>query len=118
MKSSTCKGSNNQFLEEYHSEVAARIDAERIKKEYDRDVEPYQCRTCSYWHVQTVSKTRQCMFCTDSALFLKDIYSTRQEAEVVAARVGKENRIKLYPYKCPHTSGWHLTKAVPNKKSR
>jgi len=21
----------------------------------------------------------------------------------------------LYPYKCPHSSGWHLTKSVPGR---
>ena len=110
MKSTTCRGSNNQYLEEYHSETAARIDAERIKKEYGTDLTPQVCRKCGYWHLQAVRKARQCMFCTDSALFLKDIYSTRQEAEEVARRIGKEKRIQLIPYKCKYGIGWHLTK--------
>jgi hypothetical protein len=110
MKSTSCKGSNNQYLEEYHSEAAALFDAERIKKEFGHDLQPYVCRACGYWHLTSESKTRQCMFCTDSALFLKDIYTTRQEAEAVATRVGKQSKIRLFPYKCPYSSGWHLTK--------
>lgn len=116
MKSPTCKGSSNQYLEEYHSEAAARIDAERIKKEFGHDLVPQTCRTCGYWHLRAGSKTRLCMFCTDSALFFKDLYATRQEAEAMAARIGKEKKIKLYPYKCPHSGGWHLTKAGPTKQ--
>ena len=110
VKSKTCKGSNNQYLEEYLSEFAARIDAERIKKEFGHDLSPYSCRACGYWHLAPVSKTRVCMFCTDSGLFLKDIYPTRNDAINVAQRVMKEKRIQLFPYKCPYSSGWHLSK--------
>jgi len=118
MKSATCKGSNNQFLEEYLSESAAIIDAQRIKKEFGHDLTAYLCRTCSYWHLTAVNKTRLCMFCTDSSLFLKDIYSTRSDAETVAVKMAKEKRIKLYPYKCPHSSGWHLTKTDTVRKNK
>jgi hypothetical protein len=113
MKSTTCKGSNNLYLEEYLSESAARFEAERIKKEYDRDLSPYLCRTCGYWHLAPVSKTRVCMFCTDSGLFQKDIYPTRNDALVVAQKISKEKRIQLYPYKCKYSNGWHLTKNRP-----
>jgi len=118
MKSATCKGSNNQFLEEYLSESAAIIDAQRIKKEFGHDLKAYLCRTCSYWHLTAVNKTRLCMFCTDSSLFLKDIYSTRSDAETVAVKMAREKRIKLYPYKCPHSSGWHLTKTDTVRKNK
>ena len=110
MKSYTCKGSNGQYLEEYHSEAAALIDGERIKKEFGHDLTPQSCRTCGYWHLTAISKSRQCMFCTDSALFLKDLYATRQEAEDIAMRIGREKKIRLFPYKCPYSNGWHLTK--------
>jgi hypothetical protein len=109
MKSIKCKGSSNQFLEEYLSETAATIDAERILKEFGHELKPYVCGACGYWHIKAENKTRQCMFCTDSALFLKDLYATRQDAEAIAIRMAKEKRIKLYPYKCPHNSGWHLS---------
>ena len=117
MKSPTCKGSNNQYLEEYHSEVAARIDAERIKKEFGHDLVPQSCRTCGYWHLAPVSKSRQCQFCTDSALFQKDLYATRQEAEATARHLFMEKKIQLSAYKCPHSSGWHLTHGDRGKKS-
>ena len=118
MKSSTCKGSNGQYLEEYHSEAAALIDAERIKKEFGHDLAPQSCRTCGYWHLTSANKNRQCMHCTDSALFQKDLYVTQHEAEATAWKIGKEKKIKLFPYKCPYSSGWHLTKAEVGKQKR
>ena len=113
VKSKTCKGPNNQYLEEYLSETAARIDAERIKKEFGHDLTPYSCRVCNYWHLSGEKKTRVCMFCTDSGLFLKDIYPTRTDALAIAQRMAKERKILLYPYKCRYSDGWHLTKKKP-----
>ena len=118
MKSTTCKGSNSQYLEEYHSEAAAHIAAERIKKEFGRDLTPQVCRTCGYWHLMPVYKSKLCIHCTDSALFQKDLYATRIESEVMAQRVIKEKRIKLFPYKCPYSSGWHLTHVDPGKRTK
>jgi len=118
MKSTTCTGSNNQYLEEYHNEAAARIGSEIIKQQYGHDLVPYLCRKCQYWHLQPVTTTRLCMFCTDSALFQKDIYATRQDAEAKAKYLEKEKRIKLYPYKCPYSNGWHLSHLDAGKKKR
>ncbi len=118
LKSPTCKGSNGQYLDEFHSEAATIIEAERRKKEYGNDLIPYVCRTCGYWHLAAVSKTRICMYCTDSALFQKDLYATQLEAEGMARMIGKEKRIRLYAYKCPHGSGWHLTKGEVGKMRR
>lgn len=110
MKSTTCKGNSNQYLEEYLSESAARTDAERIEKEFGQNRSPYLCRTCHYWHLAPVNKTRVCMFCTDSGLFQKDIYPTRNDALILAQKLAREKKIKLYPYKCRYSDGWHLTK--------
>jgi len=118
MKSSTCKGSNGQYLEEYHSEAAAFIGAQRIKKEFGHDLMPQVCRACGYWHLTSASKSRQCLYCTDSALFQKDLYATQHEAEAMARKIGREKKIKLFAYKCPHSSGWHLTKVEPAKLKR
>ena len=92
MRSTTCRGSNNQFLEEYHSLTAAEMAAEETKRNYGHTLTPAKCRACGYWHLTTVTTRRQCMFCTDRALFLKDIYSTREEAlrtAVQADRAGE-----------------------------
>ncbi len=110
MRSTTCRGSNNQFLEEYHSLVAAEMAVEETKARYGHTLTPAKCRACGYWHLTTVATRRQCMFCTDRALFLKDIYSTREEAQRTAEHLRKEKKVQLLPYKCPHGSGWHLTK--------
>jgi hypothetical protein len=106
MKSATCTGTNGQYLEEYHSQAAAEIAAE----ERDGKFEVIRCRRCNWWHLTPLVSRKQCMFCTDSALFLKDIYATKEDALRTADHLWKEKKIKLLPYKCPHSSGWHLTK--------
>ena len=116
MRSSTCKGANGQFLEEYHSKSAADIAAADLQRQYGNVLNPYQCRGCGYWHLATGTTRKQCHFCTDSSLFLKDIYSTREEAQSTAAHMRHEKKLVLYPYRCPHGSGWHLTKRDPGKK--
>lgn len=112
MKSTTCKGQNGQYLEEYHSHSAAAIAAEEIKMRFGHDLVPAQCRACGYWHLNPVNTRKQCYHCTDSALFLKDIYPTRMEAQSTADWMRKEKKIQIYPYKCPHGSGWHLSKSA------
>ena len=111
MRSRTCKGTNGQFLEEYHSQGAASIAAEELEKSFGNKLGPYQCRACGYWHLSNAAPVRkQCHFCMDSSLFHKDIYSTKEEAQSTAAYLRKEKKVQLFPYKCPHGSGWHLTK--------
>jgi hypothetical protein len=121
MRSTTCKGNNGQYLEEYHSQTTAAMGAEEIQKSYGHKLTPYQCRACGYWHLGVVNTHLQCMLCTDSSLFLKDLYSSKEEAKSTADWLRREKKIQLYPYKCPHTNGWHLTKSEPgrgNKKMR
>ena len=110
MKSRTCKGNNGQYLEEYHSKAAADIASDEARDRLTYPLLPYSCRTCGYWHLAPATTRRQCMFCTDRALFLKDIYVDKAEAQQIADQVRREKRIQLHPYKCPHGSGWHLTK--------
>ncbi len=117
MKSPTCKGPNGKFLEEYHSRSAADLAAEDIKLNFGYELYPSLCRSCGYWHLAPVNTRKQCFHCTDSALFLKDLYASKNEALSSAEWVRKEKKIQLYPYKCPHSNGWHLTKAAPGKKS-
>ena len=118
MRSTTCKGNNGQFLEEYHSQSAAALDAEETQKKYGYKLTPIQCRRCGYWHLTVVDTRKQCMLCTDSGLFLKDLYATKEEALSTAAWLKRERKVQLYPYKCPHTSGWHLTKSEPGRNSK
>ncbi len=116
MRSITCKGSNGQFLEEYHSQTAAFIAAEETLASYGRAVTPIQCRKCGYWHLTAATTRPTCRLCTDSGLFFKDLYSSKTEAQQTADWIRRERKIQLYTYKCPHTMGWHLTKTVPGKR--
>lgn len=110
MRSTTCKGTNGQYLEEYHNQAAAALAAEERLGQSGYRLAPYQCRACGYWHLAPVQTRRQCFLCSDSALFHKDIYPSREEAQKTADWMRKEKRIQVYPYRCPHGSGWHLTK--------
>lgn len=118
MKSTTCKGSNGQFLEEYHSQSAAALASEEIKIQYGHDLSPTQCRACGYWHLVHVNTRKQCFQCTDSGLFLKDLYPTRAEAQKTADWIRTQKKVQLYPYKCPHSSGWHLTKTLLGSRGK
>ncbi len=115
MKSNTCKGTNNKYLEEYHSETAAGMGAEEIQKSYGYKMTPFQCRSCGYWHLKSITTRQQCLICTDSSLFLKDLYSSKAEAEATVDRLRREKKVQLYPYKCPHSNGWHLSKKQAGK---
>lgn len=116
MRSTTCKGANGQFLEEYHSQTAAALASEEIQKTYGHQLSPTQCRVCGYWHLAAQSTRKQCFHCTDSALFLKDIYASKADAESTALWLKRQKKVQLYPYKCPHSTGWHLTKSVPGRR--
>ena len=115
MRSTTCKGSNGQYLEEYLSQTTASIGSEETQKNYGHKLTPYQCHACGYWHLGVVNTRLQCMLCTDSGLFLKDLYASQAEAKSTADYLRRERKIQLYPYKCPHSNGWHLTKTAPGR---
>lgn len=118
MKSTTCKGQSGQFLEEYHNQSTAELAAEEIKISYGHDLVPTQCRGCGYWHLSPLHLRIQCFQCTDSALFFKDLYPTRNEAQSTADLIRRKKKIQLFPYKCPHSNGWHLTKVVPGRDAK
>jgi hypothetical protein len=52
----------------------------------------------------------KCEFCAGKDGRKKDIYGTVQSAIDAAKFIEKERGVYLSPYKCPHGSGWHLTK--------
>jgi hypothetical protein len=116
MKSTTCTGANGQFLEEYHSQTAAELAAEELQRTFDYILTPFYCSFCAYWHLTAEITRKQCYHCTDSALFLKDIYASKADAESTATWLKREKKIQLYAYKCPHSAGWHLTKKDPVRK--
>ena len=116
MRSATCKGPNGQFLEEYHSQSAADLAADELQKRYGKELSPYQCRGCGYWHLTTVTTRKQCYLCMDSSLFHKDIYPSKEDAMNTGTWLKKEKKVQLYPYRCPHGSGWHLTKTDPGRR--
>jgi hypothetical protein len=53
----------------------------------------------------------KCEFCKGENGKAKDIYKTILSAIDAARFIERERGIYLNPYKCPHGSGWHLTKS-------
>jgi hypothetical protein len=53
----------------------------------------------------------KCEFCKGQNGQAKDIYETIQSAIDAAKFIEQERSVYLNPYKCPHGSGWHLTKS-------
>jgi hypothetical protein len=52
----------------------------------------------------------KCGFCKGKDGKAKDIYETFHSALDAAKFIEKERGVYLNPYRCPHGSGWHLTK--------
>ena len=108
-KSRTCKGAvSGEFLVEYQSEQEAEADAGYQSRVWGGDYVPYKCnKGCDKWHLspkgrQTPSK--RCVSCG------KELYETEAAAKTRAAISKSERKVSLIVYKCPHNSGWHLTR--------
>jgi hypothetical protein len=56
------------------------------------------------------ARSGKCAFCKGKDGKAKEIYDTIQSAIDSAKFLEKERGVYLHPYKCPHGSGWHLTK--------
>jgi hypothetical protein len=56
------------------------------------------------------ARSGKCAWCKGKDGKAKEIYETIQSAIDSAKFLEKERGVYLHPYKCPHGSGWHLTK--------
>ncbi|MDM5264602.1 hypothetical protein PF327_10395 [Sulfurovum sp. XTW-4] len=57
----------------------------------------------------TVQKKEVCT-CRDSHGEIKDLYDSEVSAKEQIATLSKEKQLQLSVYRCPYSSGWHLTK--------
>jgi hypothetical protein len=114
MKSRTCMGAVSKTpVTEYASEAEAREGAAYALTRYGRELEPYRCDRCHWWHLaptdrQTPSST--CYDCVGRDGRPKASYESADAAERRADIVRRENYVSLRAYPCPHGGGWHLTK--------
>jgi len=108
-KSLTCYGKNGA-LSTYSSESEAEYGANQARG-YGKNFSPYQCTKCGLWHLSPKERhtpSRECT-CTDSHGRPKQLYETKEAAEIRAEIIEKERGEKLNIYICPRQDGWHLT---------
>ena len=90
----------------YQSEVEALYEAKRTKERYNRDLVPYKCSNCGFWHLGLQTRHTPNEDCTSCG---KKLYSSKESAERRKNIIAKEQRKELRIYKCPYSNGWHLT---------
>jgi hypothetical protein len=113
-KSETCfRRHDNSPLTTYTSFEEAENSAEYINIQYSNNLIPYECDTCSLWHLTPKDRhtqSKECDYCTDSNGSYKQLYFTESDAQKRADILFKEHGVLLNIYKCPHSHGFHLTK--------
>ena len=114
MKSETCIGKiSGKALTEYESEREAQEGADHAQSRYGRKLVPYQCDTCSLWHLAPENRqtpSTKCPVCTSTDGKPKDSYRNQSEAQRRADLLRQEQGATLRVYVCEHGHGWHLTK--------
>lgn len=114
MKSETCIGkTSGKPLTEYESEREAQEGADHAQSSYGRKLVPYQCDTCSLWHLAPENRqtpSTKCPVCTSTDGKPKDSYRNQSEAQRRADLLRQEQGATLRVYVCEHGHGWHLTK--------
>lgn len=112
-KSISCFGKYDKPLTEYHSLNAAREGANYVNVQYSRNLVPYQCKKCNFWHLSPKDRQtpcRTCYCCTDSRGNYKALYDSKKDADRRAGILYKEQGVQLKVYSCLYNNGWHLTK--------
>lgn len=117
-KSKTCfRSFDDKPRAEYRSRILAARGVIEARRNYGHELQPYECRKCGWWHIGPPgfsargSRPELCAYCTSAADEAKYCYSTRAEAETVAAERESRGAETLDVYPCEHGCGWHLTKA-------
>lgn len=110
--STTCQGRNGKFLKVAKTEKEAREFAAYVKQRYGNEQVPYYCKNCGGWHLSPKERQTPGSYgcgCCDESGNAKVLYNTKESAEKRAKILLKEQGKKLYIYRCPTLSGWHLT---------
>ena len=100
-----------EALKEYYSKSQAQLAANESRR-YGKNLVPYMCQKCTYWHLSPVSRqtsSTKCS-CTGSNGRPKARYLTETSAKMRANILYKEKDVSLKKYHCLSCNGWHLTK--------
>jgi hypothetical protein len=112
-KSKTCFKKDGEPLSAYQSRIEAEDGAFFVRFNYGTDLIPYQCPTCSKWHLSPPARqtpSKECSYCIDSNGKKKELYESEESAHKRAEIIKIDRGTVLRVYKCPHNEGWHLTK--------
>lgn len=74
---------------------------------------PNSCDLCGEWHLtpkSTHTPSKPCGYCSDADGGTKELYLSEEGALARAKIIFDQRSIFLKVYRCPHQSGWHLTK--------
>lgn len=122
-ESQRCYGkiSGKVLLKEYDSEQAAMDGAAYVQEKYGKQMVPYDCEDCYYWHLSPVERQTEVSSsscgCVDEHGSSKDGYQSQEAAERRADIILNETSQTrdLNVYRCPVSHGtWHLTKRNAN----
>lgn len=106
-------------LSAYETEKEAKESAKYSKKEFKLDLYPYKCENCGKYHLapkeSKIKVEQNACSCRDTNGKPKALYATKKDAEKQQANSEKEQKVKLYIYKCPDKKGFHLTHHSPDE---
>lgn len=106
-------------LSAYETEKEAKESAKHSKKEFKLDLYPYKCENCGKYHLapkeSKIKVEQNACSCRDTNGKPKALYATKKDAEKQQANSEKEQKVKLYIYKCPDKKGFHLTHHSPDE---
>ncbi|MCH9757616.1 MAG: hypothetical protein K0U19_00730 [Proteobacteria bacterium] len=106
-KSKTCRDKYGKFLDEFNFESDAQDCANYMKRKFGRNLVPYLCEECGFWHLAP-----KCAVCGKA----KRLYNSKKDAERQAAKVFATEGKYLRIYKS--CGGWHLTESRGSKYYR
>ena len=106
-------------LSAYDTEKEAKESAKYSKKEFKLSLYPYKCENCGKYHLapkaSKITVKQNACSCTDTNGKPKALYGSKKDAEKQRINSEKEQKVKLYIYKCPDKKGYHLTHHAPEE---
>lgn len=106
-------------LSAYETEKEAKESAKYSKKEFKLNLYPYKCENCGKYHLapkaSKITVKQNACSCTDTNGKPKALYGSKKDAEKQQINSEKEQKVKLYIYKCPEKRGYHLTHHAPEE---
>lgn len=102
-----CRKRDGSLRTIYASFSEARV-AILLAKSYGMDLFPYTCRICNCIHIRPTGTPAPGLYCKECKKFG---YESEADAQFVANRRYKKDRVNLRAYQCTYSSEFHITKS-------